>query len=546
MTSGAIDRRGGASWGDVVIVGGGLAGLFTALKLAPVRVTVLSPKPLGTGASSGWAQGGIAAAIGEGDTPEAHVADTVRVGGGIVNENIARLVALQAADRIKDLLAYGVPLDRDSQGRLALSQEAAHSARRIVHVKGDQAGRAIMATLIKAAQETPSIRIIENAVAEGLVVDGRHVSGVFVRHGGDDALEVLSARATVLATGGIGALYAMTTNPAEARGDGLAMAARAGAVIADAEFVQFHPTALNVGRDPMPLATEALRGEGAHLINGSGERFMLGTHPDAELAPRDIVARAVHREVVHGRGAYLDCRNALAARMKDEFPSVYTACKDAGIDPAHDPIPIAPAAHYHMGGVLTDANGRTSVNRLWACGEVTCTGMHGANRLASNSLLEAVVMAARIAEDISRFVPGWHGLPPPSAALRAASSGPKAKSPRAVPEGVAELRKLMSEHVGMERSETGLTEVLARLDNLERQYPQMPGLQNMIVAARLVTVSALRRRESRGSHFRIDFPEQDPAQARHSCLTYDEAVSYAAQAIGGADEPVMRKVGAGA
>ena len=388
---------------DVVIVGGGLAGLFCALKLAPRPVTVISAAPLGEGASTAWAQGGIAAAVAEGDSAEAHAADTIAVGAGLVDEAVALRLAREAGDRIRDLLHYGVPFDRDLEGKLAVGREAAHSARRIVHVRGDMAGKAIIAALIEAVRNTPSIRVIEGYVAEALLTEDGAVTGLQLREVADATAKPIfvASRTVVLATGGIGHLYAVTTNPAEARGLGLAIAARAGAVIADPEFVQFHPTAIMVGRDPAPLATEALRGEGATLINDHGQRFMLGRHPLAELAPRDVVARGVFAEIAAGRGAFLDANTALGTHFAEKFPTVHASCIAAGIDPAKQPIPVAPAAHYHMGGIAVDAHGRTSLKGLWAGGEVSCTGAHGANRLASNSLLEAVVYAARIAEDIA-------------------------------------------------------------------------------------------------------------------------------------------------
>ena len=302
---------------DVVIVGGGLAGLFCALKLAPRPVTLISAAPLGQGASSAWAQGGIAAAVAEGDSPEAHAADTIAVGGGLVDEAVALGIAREASLRIHDLLAYGVPFDRDLEGRLAVGREAAHSARRIVHVRGDGAGAAIIAALSEAVRRTPSIRLIEGFVAETLLTEDGAVTGLQLREASNFAARpmMIASRAVVLATGGIGHLYGVTTNPVEASGSGLAIAARAGAVIADPEFVQFHPTAIMAGRDPAPLATEALRGEGATLINGNGDRFMAALHPLAELAPRDIVARGVFAEISAGRGAFLDARDALGTRF---------------------------------------------------------------------------------------------------------------------------------------------------------------------------------------------------------------------------------------
>src|SRR5712675_1526738 len=378
---------------DVIIVGGGLAGLFCALKLAPHPVTVISAAALGQGASTAWAQGGIAAAVAEGDSAEAHAADTIAVGAGLVDEAVALGLAREAGARIRDLLHYGVPFDRDLEGKLAVAQEAAHSARRIVHVRGDMAGKAIMSALIEAVRATPSIRVIEGFAAEALLIDDGAVTGLQLRRVGDATAKpvTIASRAVVLATGGIGHLYAVTTNPMEASGLGLAIAARAGAEIADPEFVQFHPTAIMIGRDPAPLATEALRGEG----------FMPARHPLAELAPRDIVARGVFAEIAAGHGVLLDATRALGAHFAEKFPTVYASCMSAGIDPAKQLIPVAPAAHYHMGGIAVDAHGRTSLRGLWAGGEVSSTGAHGANRLATNSLLEAVVYAARIADDIA-------------------------------------------------------------------------------------------------------------------------------------------------
>jgi len=506
---------------DVVIVGGGLAGLFCALKLAPRPVTLISAAPLGQGASSAWAQGGIAAAVAEGDTPEAHAADTIAVGGGLVDEAVALGIAREAAPRIHDLLAYGVPFDRDLEGRLAVGREAAHSARRIVHVHGDGAGAAIIAALSEAVRRTPSIRLIEGFVAEALLTEDGAVTGLQSREALNCAARpvMLAARAVVLATGGIGHLYAVTTNPREAGGSGLAIAARAGAVIADPEFVQFHPTAIRIGRDPAPLATEALRGEGATLINGNGERFMAAHHPLAELAPRDIVARGVFAEIAAGRGAFLDARAALGARFADRFPTVHASCIAAGIDPATQIIPIAPAAHYHMGGVAVDGRGRSSIDGLWAGGEVSSTGAHGANRLASNSLLEAVVYAARIAEDIAgRTLPSPARLPDAPAASRGGTPDAAA---------VQRLRTMMSAHVGVVRDGDGLTEAVQHFAALEREATSI-ALHNMAISALLVAASAWSRPESRGAHFRADHPAEIPALARRTMTTLAAAREIAA------------------
>ncbi len=513
--------------GGVVVVGAGLAGLFTALKLAPLPVTVVAGAHLGEGASSLWAQAGIAAALAEGDTPEAHAADTIRAGAGIVDEKIALLMAREARGRIEDLLRYGVPFDKDLEGHWALGREAAHGARRILHVKGDTAGRAIMAALFEAVRHTPSISVLEGYAACDLKLKDGRVAGVELVATSPDIVPprlLLPACAVVLATGGAGQLFAITTNPREARGEGVGMAARAGAVIADAEFVQFHPTAIDIGRDPAPLATEALRGEGATLINARGERFMRALHADAELAPRDVVARGVYREVMSGRGAFLDCRS-LGAELKESFPTVYAACKSAGIDPTREPIPVAPAAHYHMGGILTDAAGRTTVDGLWACGEVASTGAHGANRLASNSLLEAVVFGARVAQDVAATAPAVeeHVKPVPLAALPSLAE-PEART-------LQVLRRNMTEKVGVIRDGSGLARALKAITALKPASASDLRLLNMLTTAKLIAAAALMRRESRGAHFRSDYPQAEPSLARRSVLTLAQADAIAAAAI---------------
>lgn len=508
---------------DVLIVGGGLAGLFCALKLAPRPVTVISAAPLGQGASTAWAQGGIAAAVAEGDSADAHARDTIAAGAGLVDEAIAHALASEARARVDDLLRYGVPFDRDLEGHLAVSREAAHSARRVIHVRGDMAGRAIIMALVESVRRTPSIHVLEGYAAETLITEANAVRGLRIRKVADPAAPpvALKSRAVVLATGGIGHLYQVTTNPREACGHGLAIAARAGAVIADSEFVQFHPTAIVAGRDPAPLATEALRGEGAILVNGAGERFMARIHPLADLAPRDVVARGVFAEIAAGRGAFLDARAAVGARFPEAFPTVYASCQAAGIDPVHQLIPVAPAAHYHMGGVAVDMRGRSSIEGLWAGGEVSSTGAHGANRLASNSLLEAVVYGARIAEDID-----GHDFSPSPADLPVVATPANLPLPAATENS---LRALMASHVGVVRDGARLAEAIATIARLEREAANIT-LRNMATTALFVATAAWRRRESRGAHFRSDYPTENPALAHRVMLTLEEVREIAAEA----------------
>ena len=487
----------------VLIVGAGLAGLFLALKLAPRRCVVLSQAPLGHGSSSAWAQGGLAAALAPGDNPALHAEDTVKAGAGLVDPAIASLIAREGPARVLDLVALGVPFDRTPEGALAQSLEAAHSRPRVVRVSGDLAGKAIMDALIGAARAALHIEIVERKRARALLRDANgRVCGVLC-----DGDEIFTGSELVLATGGVGGLYAVTTNPPEAQGQGFAMAARVGALIADPEFVQFHPTAIDIGRDPAPLATEALRGEGAHIVNANGEAFV------SDLAARDVVARAIHLERQAGRGAYLDAREAIGPKFPEHFPTVFAACMSAGLDPRLTPIPIAPAAHYHMGGVATDIWGRTSIDGLWAVGECASTGAHGANRLASNSLLEAVVFAHRIAlrlrDDTAR-----HALAPePATAPPTLADGPR-----------AELRRLMEADACVVRDGAGLERALAHVHALGESH----GQANALVAAELILRAALARTESRGAHFRSDYP--DDATPQRAFLTWKAGAPDAAPA----------------
>jgi L-aspartate oxidase len=474
--------------GRAIVVGAGLAGLSTALRLAEHEpVVVLSAAPLGEQAASAWAQGGVAAAVGADDAPDLHGRDTLAAGDGLCAAEAVEAIVRAGPAAIERLMRLGARFDRRHDGDLKLGLEAAHSRRRIIHAEGDGTGREILRAVISAVRHQPRITVMEGVDVRRLRLSAHGGVAGLLAAGPDGAALTLLASRIVLATGGLGALYEHTTNPAPALGRGLAMAARAGAALADMEFVQFHPTALDVGRDPMPLVSEAVRGEGAVLIDDLGERFMADT-PQAELAPRDVVARAVWAQIAAGRRVALDARQALGARFASAFPQVTAACIAAGIDPSVTPIPIRPAAHYHMGGLAVDGRGRTTVEGLWACGEVACTGLHGANRLASNSLLEAAVCGATVAEDLAGQAPRLarpdtraETLPPPPIA------GP--------------VRHILETHAGVLRDGQGLTTAVETLTPLAEHSD--PALVALFIAK-----AALARTESRGGHCRTDFPDR--------------------------------------
>jgi L-aspartate oxidase len=505
---------------NILIVGAGLAGLYAALCLAPRKVTVLSPMPLGKGASSAWAQGGVAAAMDKNDTAAAHAKDTIAAGDGIVDPEVAKFVTEGAAFHILELADAGTPFDRAPDGGFVMSREAAHSFARVVRVKGDQAGYAIMKALIGAVQKTPTIEVIEGTTALRLLTRDGAMTGVVVSEDGGIPY-VIRASAYLLAAGGAGSLFARTTNPPSVRGLALGMAARAGAKIADAEFVQFHPTAIDLDKDPAPLATEALRGEGAILLNKNGERFMEKVHPDLELAPRDIVARAIFDQHQKGLRPVLDTRKAIGARIDSDFPAVSKACREAGIDPVMQSIPVVPAAHYHMGGVATDLQGKSSIDGLWVSGEASSTGLHGANRLASNGLLEALVYASTCAKGIAEVI-GTGKIPNPldkfdNVAASAAKPDPAA---------VTTLRQTMSDKVGVIRDEPGLREALHTLAQLDADYGgKSDSFDNMLAAATVIAAAAYLRKESRGGHYRTDFPEKNPDLNHRSEITLAEAIT---------------------
>lgn len=482
-----------------LVIGGGLAGLSAALEAAPRKTLVVTPAPLLEACSSAWAQGGMAAALTATDTPALHAADTEAAGAGLVEDEAARVLTEDGRATVEWLAGLGAPFDRGSDGDFAVSLEAAHSRARVARVGGDGAGRAILSALVAAVRAAPHVEVWENGRLRGLIQDASgRVRGALIEREGR-TVEVL-APAVVLATGGAGGLFAQTTTPAALLGEGMALAWGAGAEILDPEFVQFHPTAIDVGLDPMPLATEALRGEGARLIDKDG-RFLLGEAADADLKPRDVVARAVHAARAEGRGAFLDARAAVGAHFPTAFPAVFAACMRAGVDPRESPIPVAPAAHYCMGGIAAGPDGRTTLPGLFAVGECAATGVHGANRLASNSLLEAAAFGRRTGRAAAAETGGR------AAALAFRPAPELSEAAR------AELRRTMSEDVGVVRDAESLGRALAVIDRLDRDAPGAAAL----TAARLITRAALDRRESRGGHFRADFPEAS-ATPQHTRL----------------------------
>ncbi|MEP3525125.1 MAG: L-aspartate oxidase [Hyphomicrobiales bacterium] len=513
---------------QIIIVGAGLGALYAALKLAPHPVLMISPEALGEGASSAWAQGGVAAAMETPDTAQSHAVDTVNAGAGTVDASVAERVTQAAREHIITLTKLGTPFDQDDEGKYVLSREAAHSFARVVRVGGDQAGRKIMEALIAEVLRQPSIQVLEGVIASGLKTDNDEVTGIWVETSSENRSKraLITGSAYLLAGGGSGGLYAITTNPPRIRGQVIGFAARAGAMIADAEFVQFHPTAIDVGKDPAPLATEALRGEGATLINKNGERFMEATHPDAELAPRDIVARAIFSQTQAGLRPMLDTREAIGAKIIHEFPAVAAASREANIDPVKEPIPIAAAAHYHMGGIKTGADGNTSISNLWACGEASSTGLHGANRLASNGLLEALVYAQICADSIKSKVK-IRSETPIKTVISFVDGGiyPKA-------EDVQSLRETMTNNVGVVRNAKSLKRALLDIAVLEDATPrECWSFFNMTATATLIAASALIREESRGGHYRDDFPDALDALAKRSQMTLNEALSIRANVV---------------
>ncbi|AEV88939.1 L-aspartate oxidase [Actinoplanes sp. SE50] len=495
---------------DVVVVGSGVAGLTAALHLREqgLHVTVVTKVNIDDG-STRWAQGGIAGVLDPLDTPQAHAYDTEIAGVGLCDPDAVRVLVEEGPARIRELIRRGAEFDRNPDGSLMLTREGGHRADRIVHAGGDATGAEVQRALHAAVRRDPWIRLVEHALVLDLLraADGRacgitlHVLG----EGSEDGVGAILARAVVLATGGMGQIYASTTNPSVSTGDGVALALRAGAAVTDVEFVQFHPTSFvtaDLSSVQRPLISEALRGEGAHLVDEAGTRFMVGQHEQAELAPRDVVAKGIYR-VLRATGAdhvYLDARHLGREFLESRFPTIMASTRAAGVDPATELIPVAPAAHYASGGVRTDLHGRTSIAGLYACGEVACTGVHGANRLASNSLLEGLVFAKRIADDIGR------DLPAQADPVRV-NMTPAWVADASVR---AEVQRTMTRGAGVLRTGDSLDTAAKELARLaeSRATPNTAAWEatNLLTVATALVASARTRRETRGCHWREDYP----------------------------------------
>lgn len=502
---------------DFLIIGSGVAGLSCAVELAAHgSVAVLTKEGMSEG-STQWAQGGIAAALAPApvDSPDLHLQDTLGAGAGLCDPSAVRVLVNEGPRRIRELVARGAHFDTEPNGELKLTREAAHRARRIVHASGDSTGREVQRSLSVLTHDSDDITVLEDHLTVDFCIENGRCRGAIALDPSGHLVH-FRAHATIAATGGIGWLYKVTTNPPVLTGDGMAMAFRAGAQLMDMEFVQFHPTAFAKGPDnPKFLISEAVRGEGAVLINEQGERFMPRYHPDAELAPRDVVARAIAEEILRtdAEFMYLDLTGQTAQQIAARFPTIYSTCVAYGIDPANEPIPVSPAEHYMMGGIRTDLDGATNVPGLLACGECACTGVHGANRLASNSMLEGLVFGIRtVRAAIASFEASQNEIDGPQYSI--VNAGPVQEHP-AEELAVAKerLRDAMWRYVGLVRNENGMRHALKTLNELYSKYGHPPArrdaieLANMIECAWLVARSAIERQESRGAHFRSDYPE---------------------------------------
>lgn len=514
---------------DVLVIGSGIAGLYTAIRASKHNQVLMITKKSLLESNTRYAQGGIAAVIAEDDSPAYHLQDTLVAGAGLCRREAVEALVNEGPDGVQELIRLGTLFDVEN-GELALTQEGAHSHRRILHANGDATGYEIVRALAAQASAHSGIEVWDEHFVIDLITDQGECVGALVQNS-DGGKVFVKARATVLCSGGAGQLYRYTTNPEVATADGVAMAYRAGAVIRDMEFIQFHPTSLCYPGAPRFLVSEAVRGEGAFLRNIKGERFMERYHPQLELAPRDIVARAIvsEMEMTNSTFVYLDITHESAELIKHRFPTIYETCMRYGLDMTTDWIPVAPAAHYMMGGVKTDLNGESSIGRLFACGEVSSTGVHGANRLASNSLSEAIVFGHRIVERIQTL--------PPLNSIQIETPSPHSVGNRAweeqqpISERRLRLQKMMVRQVGLRRNGAGLQGALNKLEsemhifnNLLTHKEEME-YANLLTCAWLVTSGALHRQESRGAHYREDFPlRDDEAWQKHSLQQREQAI----------------------
>ncbi|UPK44093.1 L-aspartate oxidase [Paenibacillus pabuli] len=514
---------------DVLVIGSGIAGLFTAIKASEQRSVLMITKKSLLESNTRYAQGGIAAVIAEDDSPAYHLQDTLVAGAGLCRSEAVEALVNEGPDGVKELIRLGTLFDLEN-GELALTQEGAHSHRRILHANGDATGYEIVRALASQANEHPGIEVWDEHFVIDLITEQGECVGALVQKA-DGSQVFVKAEATVLCSGGAGQLYRYTTNPEVATADGVAMAYRAGAVVRDMEFIQFHPTSLCYPGAPRFLVSEAVRGEGAYLRNVKGERFMERYHAQLELAPRDIVARAIVSEMesTNSTFVYLDITHESAEMIKHRFPTIYETCMRYGLDMTTDWIPVAPAAHYMMGGVKTDLSGESSIGRLFACGEVSSTGVHGANRLASNSLSEAIVFGRRIVDRIQSLPPlaSLHkGAPASTSLSRIIKDEQKPVSERRL-----RLQKMMVRQVGLRRNGGNLQAAMEKLQQelpfFDQKFTHKEEMEyaNLLTCAWLVTTGALHREESRGAHYREDFPQRDDAVwQKHSLQQREQAI----------------------